>query len=119
VAVAPVGEGAAELGVAEALVPAEVFDFGFPWDAEGCKRERADADGETGAVASGYAGVAGGAGGAWWWGGEDGFFDAGGLPARHQAREVFGVREEGEDQLRRVRQPLFRLELEAFRHSFQ
>ena len=65
-AVTPVFEGAAELDVAEAFVPAEVFDLGFPGDAEGSEREGAEADGEERAVAGGYAGVAWGVGWAGW-----------------------------------------------------
>ena len=34
-AVMPVGEWAAELLVAEVIVPGEFCDFGFPWDAHG------------------------------------------------------------------------------------
>ena len=106
VAVSPGGEWAAELDVAEAVVPTEVFDLGFPGDAEWGEGEGTEADGEAGAVAGGYAGVARGVWRARGWWGEDGFFDAGTLPAGHEAGEVFGVREEGEDQLGRIGEPL-------------
>ena len=45
VAVAPGGEGTAELDVAEAMVPAEVFNLGFPWNSEGGEGEWAEAEG--------------------------------------------------------------------------
>ena len=106
VAVAPGGEGASELDVAEALVPAEIFDLGFPWDSEWGEREWAVADGEAGAVTGSDAGVSRRVWGTWGWWGEDGFFNASALPMRHEAWEIFGVCEEGEDQLWRVGKPL-------------
>ena len=45
VAVAPGCEGAAELDVAEALIPAEVFDLGFPGDSEWGEGEGTEAEG--------------------------------------------------------------------------
>jgi len=118
VAVTPVFEGAAELDVAEAFVPAEVFDLGFPGDAEGSEGEGAEADGEEGAVAGGYAGVAWGSGGTRWGRGENGFFNAGALPGRHEAGQVFRVREEGEDQLGGVGEPLRGFEVKVHSLGF-
>ncbi len=106
-AVSPIFKGATELDVAEALVPAKVFDLGFPWNAERGEGKWADADGEFCAVSGGYAGVAWGVFGTGLWCGEQGFFDAGALPFGHEAWKVFGVREEGEDQLRWIGKPLF------------
>ena len=38
---------------------------------------------------------------------EGGFFDAGLLPGRHEAREIFGIGEEGEDDVDGIGEPLF------------
>jgi hypothetical protein len=94
------------LDVAEALIPAEVFDLGFPGNPEWGEGKWTEADGEVGTVTGGYAGVAGAVWWAWGWWSEDGFFNASALPMRHQAWEVFGVCEEGEDQLWRIGKPL-------------
>jgi len=51
----------------------------------------------------------------WGWWGEDGFFDVGALPAGHEAGKVFRVCEEGEDQLRRVGEPLRRFKVVGHR----
>ncbi len=110
VAVAPVGEGAAGLDVAEAVEPAEVFDEGLPGETDGRVREGADGEGEAGAGAGGDAVGAGegvGRGRRW---DEVGIFDLGVLPGGHEAREVGGVGEEGEDALGGVREPLLGFE---------
>ena len=51
----------------------------------------------------------------WWWRRGDvvGVLDAGALPVRHEAGEVGGVGEEGEDGFERVGQMLLGLEVEA------
>ncbi len=113
VAVAPVAEGAAELEVAEAFEPAKVFDEGFPGEADGREGEGAHGEGEARAGAGGDAvGVGEGLGG-WRRRESCGVLDARVLPGGHEAGEIGGVGEEGEDQLDGVGQPLFRLEVEA------
>ena len=47
--------------------------------------------------------------------GEGGFFNAGLLPGGHEARKVLRVREEGEDVLDGVREPLLGLEVMTHR----
>lgn len=51
VAVAPVFEGAAELDIAEAVEPAEVFDECVPGKANGGEGDGADGDGEARSIA--------------------------------------------------------------------
>ncbi len=113
VAVTPIFEGAAELYIAEAFEPAEVFDACVPGDADGGEGDGADGDGEEGAGAGGDAVGAGeglGRGRRW---DEGGAVDAGALPGGHEAREIGGVREEGENHLERVGQALLGFEVEA------
>jgi hypothetical protein len=107
--VAPVGEGAADLHVAEVIVPDELGDLCLPWDADGGVGEWTEAEGHAGACAGGDAveaesGIGGDRFGRRW--GEGGLFDAGLLPGRHEAREILRIAEEGEDQLDGVREPL-------------
>ncbi len=112
VAVAPVAEGAAELDVAEAFEPAEVFDEGVPREADGGEGDGTDGEGEARAGAGGDAvGVGEGLG---WWRRWDvgGVLDARALPGGHEA-EVGGVGEEGEDVLDGVGEALLGLEVEA------
>jgi hypothetical protein len=103
VAVTPVFEGAAELEVAEALVPGEVFDEGFPGKANGNKRQAAKAEGEARTGAGDEAGIMRRA----FWTrrrrGEGGLLNAGTLPARKKLGKVLRVGEEGEDEGWRVR----------------
>jgi len=47
VAVMPVGEGTAELVVAEVIVPDELGDLGLPWDAEGSIGKWFEAQGDA------------------------------------------------------------------------
>ena len=116
VAVAPVSEGAAELDVAEAFEPAEVFDEGVPGEADGGEGDGADGEGEARAGAGGDA-VGAGEGFGWWRGRDvGGVLDAGVLPGGHEAGEVGGVGEESEDLLDGVGEALFGLEVEA--HGF-
>jgi len=108
VAVLPGGKRAAVLDIAELLVPEEVDDLGVPGNADGRKGDGAEAEGEAGAGA----GDDGSArqlhtGGRGWGRGEGGFFDAGLLPGGHEAREVFRIGEEAEDELNWMGKPLF------------
>ena len=107
VAVLPVGEGAAELDVAEVVVPGELGDLGVPGEADGREGESAEGEGEPGAGAGGDASVSGCRTG---WAraevGEGGLLDAGLLPGGHEAGQVFGVGEEGEDDARGIGKPL-------------
>ncbi len=113
VAVAPEGEGAFGLDVAEAFQPAEVFDDSDPGETQGKEWDGADGDGEGGAAA-GDDGVGAGEGcGRRMRSDVDGTVDAGLLRGGHEAGEIGGVGEEGEDLLERVGQPLFRGEVLA------
>ena len=109
VAVVPVGEGAAELGVAEVIVPEEVGDLGLPGDADGGVREGAEADGDAGSGAGGDGFEAERGVGAMGRGG-GGAKAASSMRAfcqgRHEAREIFGIGEEGEDEFDGVGEPL-------------
>ncbi len=116
-AVLPVNKRAAELDVAEVVIPGELGDLGLPRDADGGVGEGAEAErhfsagaGSDGLEAEGW--VRGD--GARRWRGEGGLFNAGLLPGRHEAREVFRVGEECEDQLDGVGKPL--LGVEGVRH---
>ena len=110
VAVAPVGEGATELDIAEVLVPDELRDLCLPGDTDGGVGEGAEANGHAGASSGGEAfeaeGWVGGYGLGRRWG-EGCFFDAGLLPGGHEAWEVFRIAKEGKDDLNGVGQPLF------------
>ena len=104
-AVTPIGEGSAELGVAEVVVPEELGNFGLPGDAKGREREGTEAEGD----ACAWAGCDRADAERWIGGGrarrrrcERGFFDTGFLPGGHQTGQIFGVGEEGEDDLNRV-----------------
>jgi hypothetical protein len=105
-AVVPVGKGAAKLVVAEVIVPNELGDLGFPGDAYGSVGKgfegEAHARAGTGGDAFALCGWVG-----WWRGSVGGFFNAGVLPARHKARKIFRVGEEGKDELDGVGEPLF------------
>ncbi len=118
-AMAPVGEGSAELDVAEVIVPGEFCDLGIPGDTDGGVREGTEADGHAGAGSSSYAvetqrrlsrrrarrrRCKGG------------LLDAGFLPGGHEAGEIFGVGEEGECRFNRVGEPL--LGMEGVGHLF-
>ena len=116
VAVAPVFEGAAELDVAEAFEPAEVFDEGVPGEADGGEGDGADGEGEARAGAGGDAVGAGEGIGRRRGRDVGGVLDARVLPGGHEAGEVGGVGEEGEDLLEGVGQALFGLEVET--HGF-
>ncbi len=110
VAVTPVGEGATKLDVTEVVVPGEFSDLRLPGDADGGVGEGAEADGHAGACTGGEAfeaecGVGGDRLGRWW--GEGCFFDAGLLPGRHEAWEVFRIAKEGKDDFDGIGQPLF------------
>jgi hypothetical protein len=106
VAVTPGLEGAAELDVAEAFEPAEVFDERAPGQADGAEGDGADGEREARSVAGGDAVPP--------WEGrgrrrrcEVGRgFDAGLLPVGHEARQIGGVREEGEDGFEGIGEPL-------------
>ena len=112
-AVSPEFERAAELDVAEAFEPAEVFDEGVPGEAERGEGDGADGEGEARACAGGDA-VGAGEGIGWWWRrDEGGVFDARVLPGGHEAGEIGGVGEEGEDLLDGVGKALLGLEVEA------
>lgn len=94
-AVMPVCERAAELLVAEVIVPDELGDLSFPENSRGRVWEGAKADREFRTSAGCKVAE---------FGGSDrrrrcegGFFDAGLLPGRHEAWEIFGIGEEGED----------------------
>lgn len=106
VAVVPVGKGASDLAIGEVAVPDELVDFGLPGNAKRKIRDGAEAKYDVGAGASCDTAARLGRCRAWWWRGENGFLDAGFLPRRHQTREVFGVGEEGEDQIDRIGKPL-------------
>lgn len=112
VPVMPVGEGTAELEVSEVAVPDEFVDLGLPGYAYRGARKWAEAKGDAGAQAGGD-----GAEGwrksersrARWRRGEGCFLDAGLLPWRHEAGKIFRVREEREDEVNRVWEPLLRV----------
>jgi hypothetical protein len=113
VAMPPGGEGAAELDVAEVIVPDELGDLGLPRDAERGVGEGTEAEGDAGAGAGGD-GLEAQSGvwryGARWGWGEGGLFDAGSPPGRHEARQVLGVGEEGEDEFDGIGEPLLGVE---------
>ena len=113
VAVTPEAEGAAELDVAETVEPAEVFDERVPGDADGREGDGADGEVEAGAGAGGDAIGAGEGFGGWWRWDEGGLVDAGALPGGHEAGEIGGVGEEGEDHLDGVGEPLLGVEVET------
>jgi hypothetical protein len=113
VAAAPGGEGAAELDVAEAILPDELGDLGLPWDAEGRVRKGAETEGDAGARAGGDGFEAESGGrryGARRRRGEGRLFDAGFLRRGHEAGQVFGIGEEGEDELDGIGEPLLGVE---------
>ena len=100
VAVVPLGEGTADLAVAEVFVPDELGDLGLPGDADGGVRKGFEAEGHARAGAGGDAVEAHGrvgCDGAGWRRSEGCLLDAGLLPAGYEAGQVFGVGEEGED----------------------
>jgi len=109
-AVLPIFEWSTQLGVAKVIVPGELRDFRLPRDANGGEGEGTEGEGETGSGAGGDATLRQGrrrTGRRW---GERSFFDAGLLPRRHEARKVFGIGEEGEDELRGEGKPLLGVE---------
>jgi len=116
VAVTPVTEGAVELEVAETFEPTEVLDEGVPGEADGREGNGANGDGQARAGAGGDAIGARERLGRWRRRDEGGVLDACVLPGGHEAGEIGGVGEKGEDLLDGVGQPLFRLEVEA--HGF-
>ena len=116
VAVTPVAEGAVELDVAETFEPAKVFNEGVPSEADGREGNGANGDREARACAGGDAvGTREGLG-RWRRRDEGGVLDARVLPSGHEAGEIGGIGEEGENQLDGVGQPLLSLEVEA--HGF-
>ena len=102
--VVPVGEGSAQLQVAEVIVSRRTGRSPHPRDEPyGREGNRQEAEGDA-AAHSCY-----GMGGCGWSGrrrGERGVADAGLLPRGHQAGEIVGVREEVEDLLDWVGKPL-------------
>ena len=106
-AVVPVGEGAAKLMVAEVIVPDEFGDLCLPWDAHRRVGKRAKAESELRARSGCDALRHGDRCRARWRRGEGRFFNARILPGRHQTREILRIGEEGEDQIDRIREPLF------------
>jgi hypothetical protein len=85
VAVVPVGERTVDLAVAEAMVPEEVGDLCLPLHTDGREREGTEADSQTSSDSGGDAAASFRCGVGWGWS-EDGCFDAGVLPGRHEAR---------------------------------
>ena len=113
VAVTPEAEGAAELDVAEAVEPAEVFNERIPGDADG--REGDGADGEAEACAGTGGDAVGAREGFVGWRGwnEGGVVDARALPGGHEAGEIGRVGEEGEDRLDGVGELLLGVKVET------
>jgi hypothetical protein len=116
----PVSKGAAELGVAEVIIPDKLCYFCLPRDADRSVREWLEAEGHLRACTGGNrleakSGISGDR--ARRRCGEGGLFDAGLLPGRHESGEVFGIGEEGEDQLYGVGEPL--LGLKGMRHLWK
>lgn len=109
-AVVPVCEGAAELFVAEVVVPDELGYFGAPEDSLGCVGKGTEADCEFCACAGCEAARCGRCDRRRC---EGDLFDAGLLPGGHEAWEVFGICEEGEDAVNRIWEPLFGLKCVA------
>ncbi len=118
VAVLPVFEGAAELGVAKMVVPDEVGDLGVPGDADGGEGEGAEGERQACAGACGDASLGRGGGRSRGRRGEGGLFDTGLLPGGHEAGKVLGVREEGEDELGGEGEPLLGVEGVAHGEKF-
>ncbi len=110
VAVAPGFEGAAMLDVAEVIVPGELGDLGVPGKADRGEGKGAKGEGHAGAGASDDSWETRRVGGARWGWGEGDIFDAGLLPGGHEAREVFGIGEEGEDEVGGEGKPLLGVE---------
>ncbi len=109
VAVLPILKGAAKLGVAEVIVPDELRDLGLPWDAYGGEGEGTEGERKARSGTGGNAPLRHGRRRARRRWSEGSFFDAGLLPGRHEARKVFGIRKEGEDQLGGEGKPLLGL----------
>ncbi len=109
-AVSPGLEGAAMLNVAEVVVPGEFGDFGVPGQAHGREGEGAEGDGHAGSGAGDDAWESRGIGRTRRGWGEGGFLNAGLLPGGHEARKIFRVGEEGEDELKRKGEPLLGVE---------
>jgi len=113
--VAPICEGATKLPVAEVIIPDELGDFGLPGNSyrgvwEGLKADRHfRACSGCDAFRCRRSQMFGSLG----WRCEGGFFYAGVLPFGHEAWEIFGIGEEGEDELNGVGKPLFGLKCVA------
>ena len=86
VAVVPVGEWAAHLAIAEAMVPDEVGDLCFPRDTNGREGNGPEGEGHASSHAGGDASVRRVRGAAGRWRSEGGIFDAGLLPWGHKGR---------------------------------
>jgi hypothetical protein len=110
VAVVPVGEWAADLAIAEVLIPRELADLSFPAKSEGSVWEGQEAEGEPAAGSSRGRGRAQGARRSRLRGLRRNYkgrrVDASLLPLGHQQGKIFRVGEEIENSLDRIWKPL-------------